>query len=256
MFCAAVSAEPATQPAATGQGLEAYQQARFVAANGSSLNYRILSPAPISADQKYPLVIVLHGSGERGTDNAKQLVWGGREFIEHTKRHPAFVVFPQCPPNTWWDRADPKAVSPADGPAPDAPPVPMPTLVEMVKALASQLPVDPERVYVMGLSMGGFGTFELVNQLPGTFAVAAPMCGGGDVDEAGRYRSTRFWVFHGSADTAVPVEFSRQMVEAMRQAGVWVRYTEYLNGNHNAWTPTFNDRDFIEWLFAQKRTTP
>jgi predicted peptidase len=241
-----VTTQPA-KPEVADEVLAAYS-AHTVERDGEVvLRYRLLAPAPQT--ESLPLVILLHGAGERGDDNYRQLIHGGAEMLHHVKRHPAYYVFPQCPKGTWWDGQSKlyEEKTPYNGPAP------MDELAKLIDAIMSSKPIDSGRVYIMGLSMGGFGTFELVARRPLTFAAAIPMCGGGDVNNAPKYTQTPFWIFHGDADTAVKVQYSRDMVAAMKIAGVNVIYTEYPNGNHNAWTPTMTNDAVIDWMFAQRR---
>jgi predicted peptidase len=238
----------AKQPEVSAEVLAAYRPVEVKRDDVVVLRYRVLAPKPAFA-REFPLVIVLHGSGERGDDNTRQLIHGAAEFLEHSRRHPAYYVFPQCPEGTWWDRPNPLRDEPfVPGVVP-----PMDELVDLIHTLIAEKPIDPRRVYVTGLSMGGFGTYALVARLPETFAAAMPICGGGDVRDLPRYARTPFWVFHGDADTAVDVEYSRSIIAAMQKAGVPVQYTEYPGGNHNAWTPTYQDNSVIDWLFAQRR---
>lgn len=241
-----VATQPA-KPEVADEVLAAYSAHAIERDGKTVLRFRLLEPK--ASAEKLPLVIFLHGSGERGDDNYRQLIHGGAEMLHHSKRHPAFYVFPQCPKGTWWDGQSKlyKEKQPYDGPPP------MDEISALIDTMIKEKPIDPSRVYIMGLSMGGFGTFEFVARRPDTFAAAIPMCGGGDVNNAPKYATTPFWIFHGDADTAVKVQYSRDMVAAMKAAGVNVIYTEYPNGNHNAWTPTMTNNAVIDWLFAQRR---
>lgn len=213
------------------------------------LRYRILRPPVIEPGRTYPLIVFLHGAGERGSDNARQLTHGAEELMNYTQSNPAFVIFPQCPKGTWWD--GPNWLSNDTRPPKVAPP--LPEVIALVDRMMEEQPIDRTRVYVTGMSMGGFGTCASVAARPDLFAAAMPVCGGGDPGWAGRYRSTAFWITHGSADPWVPVEQSRQMVRAMQSAGVNVLYTELAGVGHDAWTPTYNSDLVLNWLFAQRR---
>lgn len=256
--CPALAQAPATRPATTRPAapprpapevLEAFRPATVVEDGRVVLRYRMMSPPTVEQGRKYPLVLVLHGAGERGTDNAKQLVHGAAEWLGYGERFPAYVVFPQCPPGTYWD--GPNKVRVEQVPAGTV--APMPQVIALLERLKRDLPVDDRRVYVMGLSMGGFGTFSIVHALPDTFAAAAPICGGGEPSMVDKLAGTPFWIFHGDADTIVPVERSRQMHEALRAAGAEVKYTEYPGVGHDSWTPTFGDPAVVEWMFSQRR---
>jgi predicted peptidase len=213
------------------------------------LRYRILRPATIEPGRVYPLIVFLHGAGERGDDNVRQLTHGAAELLRYTEAHPAFVIFPQCPTGTWWD--GPNWLSNDRKPAKVA--APLPQVIDLVDRMMQEQPIDPTRVYVTGMSMGGFGTCATVAARPDLFAAAMPVCGGGNPEWAARYRSTAFWFTHGNADPWVPVEKSRQMVRAMREAGQVVRYTELSGVGHDAWTPTYNSDLTLNWLFSQRR---
>ncbi len=246
---AAVAPPPSTQPEVGEAVLAAFAPRQVSEAGEVVLRYRLLSPTTQPAGEKFPLVIFLHGSGERGEDNYRQLIHGGKEFLHHSKRHPAFYVFPQCPKGTWWSTSN-KLRTEAN-PAAAAPP--MEKIVDLIDRMVRTEAIDPGRIYVAGLSMGGFGTYELVGLQPKRFAAAIPMCGGGNLEIVPKYRSTPFWLFHGDADTAVNVRYSRDMAAAMKRAGVSHIYTEYPGGNHNAWTPTLTNDAVIDWMFAQRR---
>jgi predicted peptidase len=213
------------------------------------LNYRILKPAKVEPGRKYPLLLVLHGAGERGDDNLKQLTHGARQLMGYTRAHPAFVVFPQCPRGTWWD--GPSRFAP-ETQRTDVPP-PLPQVIALMNRIVREQPIDRSRIYITGLSMGGYGTYAMVAARPDLFAAAIPICGGGDPRWARRYRFTSFRVVHGDADEVISVEASRQMVSAMQKAGVDVRYAELPGVGHDAWTPTYNNVGVLNWLFSQRR---
>ncbi len=218
-----------------------------------ALPYRLVRPEGVEADKKYPLVLLLHGGGERGSDNAKTLVWfwdakkpsllTREEFV----REKAFAVIPQCPDGKQWVDV------PWDKGSYTTPKIsePLKLTFELLDALLVDLPIDPDRVYVTGLSMGGYGTFDMVQRRPDLFAAAVPVCGGGDPSRA--VASVPFWVFHGEKDQVVPVSGSRDMVAALRKAKGKPRYTEYAGVGHNSWSPAFEERELWSWLFAQRR---
>ncbi|MEI6899558.1 MAG: dienelactone hydrolase family protein, partial [Bacteroidota bacterium] len=162
----------------------------------------MLTPDGFDSGKKFPLVLFFHGSGERGNDNSSQLQHGSSLFVdkENRKKFPAFVVFPQCPENTKWVDVDWKHES-------DIMPVsPTPTMnlvISLLDTLTKYLPIDTARIYVMGLSMGGFGTWDIISRFPGKFAAAVPICGGGDENQADRLIKTPIWAFHGSLDPLV-----------------------------------------------------
>jgi predicted peptidase len=216
------------------------------------LPYRLLKPADYDPQQKYPLVVFLHGAGERGDDNAAQLVHGARDFADPAlrRRHPAVVVFPQCPvEKKWvevpWDRTEHKA--PAD------PGETMTALFALIESLQREFAIDDSRIYGVGLSMGGYGVWDILQRKPELFAAGAPICGGGDPAYAEKFSSTPVWAFHGDADPAVPVGRSREMIKALQAAGGRPIYTEYEQVGHDSWTKTFENRLLWDWLFAQRK---
>lgn len=217
----------------------------FLRGTYRAVPYRLLQPAEIRAGHKYPLVIFLHGSGERGTDNEKQLNYITPLFLKHSHRQqwPTFVLAPQCPPDVWW-------TGPVRG-------TEMGPTLEKVMALVDSIsmrqPIDMDRIYIMGLSMGGYGTWALLKALPNRFAAAVPICGGGLPDAVPSFRHVAIWVFHGAKDVVVPPDESRRMVTALRQAHANPRYTEYADVGHNSWDPAFAEPDLLPWLFGLSR---
>ncbi|MFM7319870.1 MAG: dienelactone hydrolase family protein [Isosphaeraceae bacterium] len=215
-----------------------YQPKSFKNADGKVLPYRIMLPEGYKADDKteYPLVLFLHGAGERGNDNAKQLVHGAGEFAKPANRqkYPAIVVAPQCPSGSFWTREDKN-------------------LMGLLDSVRKDYRIDARRIYVTGLSMGGFGTWSLIAATPTLFAAAAPICGGGSTESAGKLVNLPIWVFHGDADTVVKPDLSRNMVKAIEKAGGKPKYTEYAGVGHDSWTATYANPDFIAWLFSQKK---
>lgn len=207
--------------------------ARTFESGTAKLPYRWFAPER-EGDAAWPLVIFLHGAGERGTDNRRQLRHGVRTFVtaDAQERHPCFVAAPQCPRGRWWDPE---------------------LLQEFAAALAQQPGVDPDRVYLTGLSMGGYATWHVAGARPDLFAAALPVCGGGKVEDALALSTIPIRAFHGDADRTVPVAQSRTMVEAIRRCGGDVQYTEYPGVGHDSWTRTYADREVHDWLFAQRR---
>jgi predicted peptidase len=237
--------KPADDPSPVGE----FEAREFTAADGTVLHYRLLKPVDYDAHQKYPLVLFLHGAGERGDDNKAQLVHGGRNFADATfrKRNPAIIVAPQCPAESTWASFRPRAGS--EG----SPEAPLQRVFELLDSLQKEFSVDATRIYGMGLSMGGFGTWDILRRKPDLLAAAVPICGGGVPESATAYATTPIWVVHGSADDAVPVDLSRKMVDALRAAGSGVIYTEYDGVGHDSWTQTFDNQLIWDWLFAQRK---
>jgi predicted peptidase len=233
-----------------------YQKKVFQASNGLALPYRLLLPQDYDPQKKYPLILFLHGAGERGNDNEKQLVHGAKLFLtaENRKNFPAIVIAPQCPAENYWGSVSvDRTTSPFtlsfdySRPATTA----LSAAIELAKKIIAEEGVDKKRVYITGLSMGGMGTFEAVYRYPKLFAAAAPVCGGGD---ASRYTKQAakipFWIFHGDADAVVSVNESRAMVSKLKSLKASVKYTEYGGVNHNSWDNAFAEPDFVKWLLS------
>jgi len=242
-----------------GQDSSAYEKRTYLDANGDSLHYRILYPKNYHKNKKYPLVLFLHGAGERGYDNAAQLTHGGKLFLDskNRRKYPAIVVFPQCKPQPdYWAHMTLKRENNSnyrEFPVMAEPKPSMKRVMELLVKLQQEEAVDQDRLYVMGLSMGGMGTFELLSRLPNTFAAAVPICGGGNVTQAEKYApNTGLWIFHGDEDEVVLPEESRKMYAALQAAGAKVKYTEYKGVKHDSWNRVFAEKGLLKWLFNKK----
>jgi predicted peptidase len=244
---------------AVDHALDIYEKKEFVFAEGKVLPYRILYPENYDKNKKYPLLLLLHGAGERGKDNEKQLTWGSKLFItaESRKNFPAIVVFPQCPEESFWavtkiDRTTTPFKIEFDYTA--EPNWPLAAANALVKKLSNEEGVDKSRVYISGLSMGGMGTFESVYRYPDLYAAALPICGGGDVNHFDkRVAKVPFWVFHGAVDAVVNPQLSRDMVEKLKSLKAEVKYTEYPGVNHNSWENAFAEKDYLSWMLLHKK---
>lgn len=239
------------------QDLSGYQKKEFTSGESSVLPYRILFPEDYDKSRKYPLILVLHGAGERGNDNEKQLIHGGKLFLDSAvrKKFPAIVVFPQCPQEGYWSSVQiDRNVTPLELDFDYTRPVTVPLrdAIALVKQLMREEGVNSKKVYITGLSMGGMGTFEAVHRFSGVFAASLPICGGGD---AVNYRKvkTPFWIFHGADDAVVDVKNSRMMVNRLKELKVKVRYTEYPGVDHGSWVNAFAEPDFLPWMFSKKK---
>lgn len=217
----------------------------------TTLKYRLLRPEG-RHEGKRPLVVFLHGAGERGDDNHKQLAWG-RAFLRAAAKQGCYVVVPQCPERMTWGAIRRNAAGRAEADEQAAPPAPQRLVVELIVALTKEFDLDTQRLYITGLSMGGFGTWDLIQRHPTMFAAAIPICGGGAVGRADRMTSTPIWAFHGDKDETVPVDRSRQMVEAVKKAGGDVRYTEYPGVGHDSWVKAYAEPELLEWMLKQRR---
>lgn len=234
-----------------------FKSASFMV-NGFALPYQIMFPENYDETKTYPLVIFLHGAGERGDDNQKQLVHGKQFLIDNfQKAYPAIVIVPQCPVGNYWANVTRHQIENKTTFAfglTDEPTQPMNTLIALTENWLSSGKVDISRVYVGGLSMGGMGTFELLWRMPQTFTAAFPICGGGDISKLPLYaNNTAVWIFHGADDSVVPVENSRNLFRRLKDLGGVVEYTEYEGVNHNSWDNVFLEKSLIPWLFAHHR---
>jgi len=227
--------------------------------SGKMLPYRILYPEQYDKSKKYPLVLFLHGAGERGSDNAIQLAHGGSLFLadSNRKKFPCIVIFPQCPTDSSWgsvkvDRSKTPYTFSLDYTRPQT--WAMTAVIDLTRQIASTESVDKSRMYISGLSMGGFGTFEAVYRYPKLFAVAMPICGGADtVHYDKRVKKIPFWIFHGDADAVVNVENSRAMVRRLQSLHISVKYSEYPGVNHNSWDNAFAEPTYLSWMFSHKK---
>ena len=225
--------------------------------SGDSLNYRLLKPiqTEVLADSALPLVVFLHGAGERGINNEDQLKWGVWRFAldNMQQEYPAFVVAPQCPADNSWapfmgENMDPRLA--------DQPTQPMQLAIGMVKHIIEKYRIDTTRIYVTGMSMGGMGTWEMLMRRPEWFAAGAPICGAGDASKKTikKVAEIPIWLFHGSADKIVNPQFSRKMYKALREAGAQPGYTEYPGVNHFSWIPAYRDQQLFKWMFSQQKS--
>ena len=251
VLCAPAWAAPAATGAADSATAapDVYEARVYRDASGGELGYRLMKPADYDSGKKYPLVIFLHGSGERGTDNAAQLKNGVREFLgspEARAKYPCFAMVPQSPPNDSWGRTAYPETGASDASR---------KVLEVIQGLEKEFGIDPARLYIGGLSMGGFGTWDLISRYPDLFAAAFPICGGGSPARAPLMKDVPIWAFQGGADPTVPPKMSRDMVEAVQKSGGKPKYTEYPGVGHNSWTNAFKEPEFLPWLFAQKRSS-
>ncbi|GEP96540.1 carboxylesterase family protein [Chitinophaga cymbidii] len=235
-------------------------EARWFSRDGGVLPYRILLPLNYDAAKKYPLILVLHGAGERGNDNLAQLKHGGKLFLNDTirQKYPAIVIFPQCAQDAWWAPIRPKRDSTGkfagfEFPA-DAPPTKPAALVhQLLDSLTASGSVDTRKVYVGGLSMGGMGTFDILARFPDRFAAAFPICGAGNEALSSRYaKHTALWIFHGAEDKVVPPFSSRNFYARLQEQKADVKYTEYPGVGHNSWENAFAEPQLLPWLFSHE----
>ena len=235
---------------------ESYQKKEFVSSSGDSLRYRLLCPAEDKSGEKYPLVLFLHGGGERGNDNETQLTHGGQMFLNPVNRekHPAFVLIPQCPADAYWAYPSrPASFFPAEMPVGQEISPVFKSLKELLDTYLALPQVDKNRIYIVGLSMGGMGTYDMVIRFPELFAAAIPICGTVNPSRLTNVKGVAFRIFHGDADNVVTVEGSREAYMALKKAGIDVEYIEFPGCGHDSWTPAFNYPGFMDWLFEQEK---
>lgn len=203
------------------------------------LNYLLYLPARYGKTKKeWPLILFLHGAGERGNDLEKVKVHGPPKLVaQQGRQFPFIIVSPQCPEDDWWDSS--KMID---------------TLNALLDDIVSRYRVDRARIYVTGLSMGGFGTWRLALEYPKKFAAIAPICGGGNPPLANRIRHVPAWVFHGAKDTAVPLKSSVDMINALKKAGGDVSFTVYPDAGHDSWTATYDNPALYKWFLKHRQT--
>ncbi|AWM40775.1 Endo-1,4-beta-xylanase Z precursor [Gemmata obscuriglobus] len=209
----------------------------FKNADGTTSPYVVFVPHTYDGTKEYPTVLFLHGSGEtKGGKKMPVEVGLGTAIKKREKDFPFIVVIPQSEKRTW------QATS---GDAKRA----LAMLDEVQKAYKT----DPKRQYLTGLSMGGFGTWSIATTYPDRWAAIVPVCGGGNVKSAEKIKDVPTWVFHGDADTAVKVDLSREMVDAIKKAGGSPKYTEYPKVGHNSWDAAYDTDELYKWLLEQKK---
>lgn len=241
----------------TAQEEEGFEKNQFITKQ-DTLNYRILYPEGFSEEKEYPLVLFLHGAGERGSDNDAQLLHGGKLFLENkiSNKYPAIVIFPQCPKDDYWANV---AVVPGEKGTrfnfkkEGEPTLALSLVMKLTEEMLTKPFVKKSQVYIGGLSMGAMGTFEMLYRKPNDFAAAIAICGGAHPDTAKEYaRNTELWIFHGAKDTVVTPEHSMRMAQAIHEAGGKANLTIYENATHNSWDPAFAEPGLLEWLFSKK----
>ena len=233
--------------------MKLFEPREFQGEGSKVLKYRLLKPLGYNPNKIYPLVIFLHGAGERGDDNTAQLKHGMAEFCKQARRekNPCYVIAPQCPTDEKWANIDWLAEGTIK--MPEASSDSMKLTMAVVDSMIEDAAIDKNRIYITGLSMGGYGTWDAIARRPDFFAAAVPICGGGDPTTAEKIKHIPISCFHGDEDKAVAVEKSRIIIKAIEEAGGSPQYTEYKGVGHDSWTKTYADEATHEWLFAQRR---
>lgn len=186
------------------------------------------------SDEKWPLILFLHGTGERGDDLEKVKLEGLPKIVENFSDFPFILISPQCPDDTRWECE-------------------IAALDRLLNSVMDTLNVDEDRVILTGLSMGGYGTWAMVAKYPNRFAAIVPICGGGDPNQVVKFKHVPAWIFHGTEDKAVPFERSNQMFEALKAAGGQPRFTIYNGTGHDSWVPAYDTDELYTWMAEQSR---
>lgn len=233
-----------------------YEKFVFESSDGHELPYRVLFPDNYSKNKEYPVILFLHGAGERGNDNEKQLVHIADKFLtdEFQENYPSIVLFPQCAEDDYWAFVNREnnqwLVEDTEKSTPS-----MEALMEMFLEFQQNNAVDKSRLYLAGLSMGGFGTYDLLVRRPDWFAAAIPICGGGNKRYTYKYKDVPLWMFHGAKDPVVPVSLSQELADDFRGRGMNFIYTEYPEGGHDVWTQAWEEPKLLPWLFGHYKVT-
>jgi poly(3-hydroxybutyrate) depolymerase len=205
-------------------------------ADGKEAKYVLFIPKDYDGKKAYPLILFLHGAGETGTDGKKQAEVGlGKAIKEQADMFPFITVFPQSEKRTWKADSD-------DGKR----------ALAILDETEKEYKVDKKRIYLTGLSMGGYGTWSMAEAFPEKWAAIVPVCGGGDPKAVDKIKNIPCWIFHGDADKAVPVQRSRDMIEALKAAGGKPKDTIYEGVGHNSWDKAYATKELYDWLLKQE----
>ena len=198
----------------------------------SSYDYLLFLPERYETQDQWPMILFLHGAGERGSNLEYVKRHGVARIVEEQSGFPFIVASPQCPRGQYWS---------------------VRLLNTLLDSAIAATHVDLNRVYLTGLSMGGYGTWHLAAAQPHRFAAIAPICGGGDPDEACNLKNLPVWAFHGAQDTIVPLSESEEMVSALKACGGNVQFTVYPEAGHDSWTQTYNNPALYDWFLQHQR---
>ena len=232
-----------------------FQKKEFIF-NRDTLRYRVLFPDNYDKSKTYPFVIFLHGSGERGNDNEKQLIHGASLFADSINRadYHAIVLFPQCPENQSWVTLNIKPDEKFDMINTINPTKPLELVKRLIDFYQKTEAVNNKRIYILGLSMGGMGTFDLICRYPKTFAAAISICGAVNVERLIKVRQMPIRIYNGDSDNVVSPEYSRNAYIKLKANGSEkVEHIEFSGIGHDSWTPAFAQPNFLKWLFSQKK---
>lgn len=210
------------------------QQVRTFETSTTALRYLLHVPSGKEKGRRWPLILSLHDAGERGSDIELVRHYGIPHVADNDPAFPYIAVSPQCPLGTMWTFQ-------------------LEALNSLVEHLINAHPIDPDRIYVTGFGMGGYGTWNMAVAYPERFAGIAPVCGGGDPDTVCAIRHLPVWAFHGALDNVVLIRESRKMVDSLRECGGRVRFTIYPNAGHDSWTRTYANPRLYEWFSSHTR---
>lgn len=200
-----------------------------------SCKYLLFLPEDYGKEQKrWPLMLFLHGAGERGDDLEKVKKHGPPKIVQTKKDFPFIVVSPQCPEEQWWTTKTE-------------------VLINLLDDITARYDVDTERIYLTGLSMGGYGSWALASEYPDRFAAVVPICGGGNRMMSLTLKDVPIWAFHGAKDSVVPLKESQELVDAINARGGNARLTVYPDANHDSWTQTYDNPKLYDWLLEHRR---
>ncbi|MEE3296649.1 MAG: dienelactone hydrolase family protein [Planctomycetota bacterium] len=231
LFVAVCVSSPAEEKLVPGAQVACEVKVK-VGGKETAIRYWQFVPKDYDGKKKFPLMLFLHGAGERGSSLEKVKKWGPPKLVRKKKDFPFVLISPQCPKGTWWKTEE---------------------LYQLVKHAAGRLRIDPRRMYVTGLSMGGFGSWHLMDRYPGLFAAGVPICGGGKAASARNLVNTPIWAFHGDADGVVKAELSKLMIKAIEKAGgKKAKLTLYPGVGHNSWSRAYANEEVYKWLLSHK----
>ena len=196
----------------------------------AGLKYLLYTPD--EKKESYPVIFYLHGAGERGDNVEKVKKHGPPKLVAEGRRFPFIIVSPQCPSGQYWRSLH---------------------LISFIEEIVNEYPVDRNRIYLTGNSMGGYGTWHLAIDYPDLFAAIAPICGGGDPSQAFKIKDLPVWAFHGENDQIVPFYESEMMVKSLKEIGAKVKFTAYPDTAHDSWTPAYNNNELYEWFLLHKK---
>ncbi len=220
----------------------------FVSSKNDSLPYQLLLPPTVDTAKSYPLILWLHGKGERGEDNEKQMTLIKKWLPDSLAKeeYHSYLLSPQCSADRMWSNYDKLAESIGfDSITPEI----QLSMIELINKVKIERKIDDNRIYIMGISMGGFGVFDMITRYPNYFAAAIPICGGADPHQSNRYVQTNIWAFHGEKDNIVPIRHTEIPMKKIEDRSHI--FTTYPTKGHDAWNKAFKEERLLKWLFNQ-----